>query len=209
MGVFSFLDGLFRLDERTFGRPFNRKGVEDAVRTILYAIGDDPTRPGLVETPKRVAKYYEEVFEGLKYTNEEIATKFDKCFEHSATRALVVEKDITAFSMCEHHLALMYDMDIAIGYIPKGRVIGLSKLNRIAQMVAKRPQLQERIGEDIIDVLKTILKTDDIAVLISGKHGCVASRGIKDAKAKTVTSALSGGFKRNAALRAEFMNLIK
>jgi GTP cyclohydrolase I len=111
--------------------------------------------------------------------------------------------------MCEHHLALMYDMKIAIGYIPKDRVIGLSKLNRIAQMCCKRLQLQEKIGEDIADVLSKILKTDDIAVYIESKHGCVAARGIKDTQAKTRSSCLRGAFKDNFSLRAEFLTMIK
>lgn len=190
-------------------KKINTKKIEKAIGLIIEAIGDDPTRPGLVETPKRVGKYYTEMFEGMLYTNEQIAQMFNKCFENSGTGNLVVEKDITVFSTCEHHFVIMYDMKVSIGYIPKDKVIGLSKLNRIAQMVAKRPQLQERIGEDIIDVLRRVLGTDDIAVHIEGKHGCVAARGIKDTNSVTITNALSGAFHRDMALRTEFLNMIR
>lgn len=194
---------------KTVGRHIDKEKIKQAVIMILEAIGEDTKRPGLIETPDRVAKYYSEIFEGMLYTNDEIATMFNKTFEHKDMTGLVVEKDITVFSMCEHHLALMYDMKVSIGYIPKGKVIGLSKLNRIAQMVAKRPQLQEKIGEDIADVLEKVLGTKDIAVHISGKHGCVASRGIKDPNSVTVTATLRGTFRRNAMLRSEFYSMIK
>ena len=126
--------------------------VEQAVRMLLEALGDDPEREGLKETPKRVAKMYKEVFEGMCYTNDDIATMFDKCFEDTTTGDLVVIDKIPIFSYCEHHMALMYDMNVSVGYIPKGKVIGLSKVARIADMCAKRLQLQERIGTDIYDV---------------------------------------------------------
>ena len=127
--------------------------IEAAVRELLIALGDDPDREGLVETPKRVAKMYQQVFEGMKYTNEEIAEMFNKCFEDTTTGDLVVIDSIPVFSYCEHHMALMYDMNVSVGYIPKGKVIGLSKVARIADMCAKRLQLQERIGTDIYDYL--------------------------------------------------------
>lgn len=194
---------------KTVGRHIDKDKIEKAIVMILEAIGEDPKRDGLIETPKRVSKYYSEIFEGMLYSNEDIAMMFNKTFEHKDVSGLVVEKDITVFSMCEHHLALMYDMKVAIGYIPNGKVIGLSKLNRIAQMVAKRPQLQEKIGEDICDVLERVLGTKDIAVYISGKHGCVASRGIKDPNSVTVTATLRGTFRKNAMLRSEFYSMIK
>ena len=136
---------------------------------------------------------------------------FDKCFDTDTvkSKALVVEKDITVFSTCEHHLATMYDMNVAIGYIPKGKVIGLSKLNRIAQMCAKRLQLQEKLCEDIADVVSKIVETDDVAVFINGKHACVSMRGIKDTKASTSSSCLRGEFMKNANLRAEFLAMLR
>lgn len=192
-------------------KQFDTIKIENLIRQLLIELNDDPGRPGLIETPKRVAKMYQEIFEGQLYTNQEIAKMFDKCFDINTvkTEGLIVEKDILAFSTCEHHLATMYDMKISIGYIPKGKVIGLSKLNRICQMCAKRLQLQEKLGEDISEVLKIILKTEDVAVFIKAKHMCVAMRGIKDIQSSTVSSTLSGRFMSNPALRAEFLTMIK
>lgn len=192
-------------------KQFDTVKIENLIRQLLIELNDNPDRPGLIETPKRVAKMYQEIFEGQLYTNQEIAEMFDKCFDINTvkTEGLIVEKDILAFSMCEHHLATMYDMKISIGYIPRGKVIGLSKLNRICQMCAKRLQLQEKLGEDISEVLKLILKTEDVAVFIKAKHMCVAMRGIKDIQSSTVSSTLSGRFMSNPALRAEFLTMIK
>ena len=192
-------------------KAFNRRKIEKLIRQLLIELHDDPDRPGLMETPSRVAKMYEEIFEGQLYTNDEIAEKFDKCFDIQTvnSNSLVVEKDILGFSTCEHHIMLMYNMKISIGYIPKGKVIGLSKLNRIAQMCCKRLQFQEKIGEDIADVVSKIINTDDIAVYIEANHGCVAARGIKDPQAVTRTSCLKGAFMTNNNLRAEFLTMIR
>ena len=183
--------------------------IEAAVRELLIALGDDPDREGLVETPKRVAKMYQEVFEGMKYTNEEIAEMFNKCFEDTTTGDLVVIDSIPVFSYCEHHMALMYDMNVSVGYIPKGKVIGLSKVARIADMCAKRLQLQERIGTDIYDVLKLVLGTEDIIVVIEGSHSCMTARGIKKVTSKTRTACCQGVFRKDSSLRQEFYSLIK
>lgn len=183
--------------------------VEQAVRMLLEALGDDPEREGLKETPKRVAKMYQEVFEGMKYTNDEIAEKFDKCFTDTTTGDLVVIGPIDVFSYCEHHMALMYDMQVYVGYIPNGKVIGLSKVARVADMCAKRLQLQERIGTDIYDVLKKILDTEDIIVVIEGSHSCMTARGIKKVGSRTKTACCKGEFLRNMSLRQEFYDLVK
>lgn len=183
--------------------------IEEAVRMLLEALGDDPEREGLKETPKRMAKMYQEVFEGMRYSNDEIAEKFNKCFEDTTTGDLVVIQNIPVFSYCEHHMALMYDMNVSVGYIPDGKVIGLSKVARIADMCAKRLQLQERIGTDIYEVLKKVLGTEDIIVVIEGSHSCMTARGIKKVGSKTKTSCCMGKFRDNTALRAEFYNLIK
>lgn len=196
----------------TLNKPkFRRKKIEKLIKQLLQELGDDPNRPGLVGTPGRVARMYEEVLEGQRYTNDELVQMFDVCFEKTAvnTSSLVVEKDITAFSMCEHHLALMYDMKVSVGYIPNGKVIGLSKLNRIVDLCAKRLQLQEKLCEDIAYVVSKIVGTEDVAVFITGKHVCVTSRGIKDTNASTSSSVLKGRFMENASLRAEFLSLIK
>jgi GTP cyclohydrolase I len=190
---------------------FRRKKIEKLIKQLLQELGDDPNRPGLIGTPGRVARMYEEVLEGQRYTNDELVQMFDVCFEKTAvnTSSLVVEKDITAFSMCEHHLALMYDMKVSVGYIPNGKVIGLSKLNRIVDLCAKRLQLQEKLCEDIAYVVSKIVGTEDVGVFITGKHACVTSRGIKDTNASTSSSVLKGRFMENASLRAEFLSLIK
>ena len=197
--------------ERRIMKKFNLKKIEKLIKQLLIELNDNPDREGLIETPKRVAKMYQEIFEGQLYTNQEIAEMFDKCFDIQTvnTSGLVVEKNISAFSTCEHHLATMYDMKISIGYIPKNKVIGLSKLNRICRMCAKRLQLQEKLGEDIVDVLQRILKTDDIAVFIEAKHMCVAMRGIKDIQSSTSSFTSRGRFISNTSLRSEFLATIK
>ena len=190
-------------------KSIDTKKVEEAAKMLLEALGDNPEREGLKETPKRVAKMYQEVFEGMCYTNEEIAQMFDKCFEDTTTGDLVVIDKIPIFSYCEHHIALMYDMNVSVGYIPNGKVIGLSKVARIADMCAKRLQLQERIGTDIYDVLKRVLDTDDIIVVIEGSHSCMTARGIKKVGSRTKTACCMGQFRDNSDLRNEFYNLIK
>lgn len=189
-------------------KELNKPAIEALIRQLLIELGDNPDREGLIETPHRVAKMYEEVFEGMKYTNEEIAHMFDKSFEHISTNDLVVIEHIPIFSYCEHHLALMYNMDVSVGYIPNGKVIGLSKVARIADMVSKRLQLQERIGTDIMEVLKIVLDTDDIMVVVRGEHSCMTARGVKKPGAVTKSSSLSGRFETNSTLRQEFYNLL-
>lgn len=182
--------------------------VEQAVKLLIEAVGDDINREGLKETPKRVAKMYQEVFEGMCYTNDEIADMFNKCFEDVETGDLVTVSDIPIFSYCEHHLALMYNMKVHVGYIPNGKVIGLSKIARIADMVSKRLQLQERIGTDIAEILQKVLETDDVIVVIEGEHSCMTARGIKKPGCRTRTSAIRGAFSDDNKLRQEFYNLV-
>lgn len=183
--------------------------IEELTREFLIALGDDPDREGLKKTPNRVARMCTELFEGMTYTNEDIANKFNTCFEDVETGDLVVESNIPIHSFCEHHLLLIYDASVAIGYLPKGKVIGLSKLARIADMVAKRLQLQERIGSDIADILQAVLDTEDIIVVIEGKHGCMTARGIKAREAVTRTATLRGKFSTDSDLRSEFYALIQ
>lgn len=187
----------------------NKAKIQEAVRMILEAVGDDPDRPGLVDTPKRVAKMYEEVFEGMQYSNDDIAAMFDKCFDEPDAKDLVLVKDIDAFSYCEHHLALMYNMKISVAYIPDGRVIGLSKIARIVDMVCKRLQLQERIASDIATILETILKTHDVMVVVEGEHSCMTARGIKKPGARTNSAVVRGLFKESSTLRAEVYSLLQ
>lgn len=187
----------------------NKEIIEQSVRNILAALGDDPDRPGLVDTPKRVAGFYDEVFEGMWYSNQEIADKFNKCFDEPEAHDLVLMKDITAFSFCEHHMALMYNIKIHVAYIPDGKVIGLSKIARIVDMVTKRLQLQERIIEDIVDVLERILGTHDIMVVMEGEHSCMTARGIKKPGTTTCSAVVHGVFSTNSSLRSEVYSLIR
>lgn len=182
-------------------KQIDSEAIRFHIRGILEALGDDPDREGLKETPDRVARMYEEVFEGMKYSNDEIAAMFDKTFAEdvddegtSRYGDMVVVKDIDIFSYCEHHIALMYDMKVTVAYVPKGRVIGLSKIARIADMVGKRLQLQERIGSDIADVICKVTGSEDVAVFIEGCHSCMTARGIKKTNTKTYTQTLRGRF---------------
>ena len=189
------------------GKTIDTDKIEVAVRMLLEALGDDPNREGLVETPKRVAKMYNEVFEGMKYTNDEIAEMFSKCFT-TENDDLVVVKDIPIFSYCEHHMALMYNMTVSIAYIPNGKVLGLSKFSRIAEMVGKRLQLQERIGSDIADIIEKAIGSKDVLVVVQGEHSCMTARGIKSRGSKTRTAAIRGRFKDNSDLRKETYSLM-
>lgn len=189
-------------------KQINTSKVEQAVNLLIAALGDDPNREGLKDTPKRVAKMYQEVFEGMCYTNAEIAEMYNKCFEDVQAGDLVTVSDIPIFSYCEHHLALMYNMKVHVGYIPNGKVIGLSKIARIADMVSKRLQLQERIGTDIAEILHMVLETDDIIVVVEGEHSCMTARGIKKPGCRTRTSAIRGAFSDDTKLRQEFYDLV-
>lgn len=185
----------------------DKNRIEKAIKEILIALGDNPDRPGLVDTPKRVAKMYEEVFEGMNYTNAEIADKFCKCFD-TDNNDLVVVQDIPIFSYCEHHLALMYNMTVSIAYIPNGKVLGLSKFARIADMVGKRLQLQERIGSDIAEIVQMATGSNDVLVVVQGEHSCMTARGIKSRGAKTRTATIRGEFNDNVELRKEAYSLM-
>ena len=182
------------------------KAIEEHIRGILIALGDDPDREGLKETPQRVARMYTEVFEGMNYSNAEIAEMFNKSFEQqSGSDDFVLVKDIEAFSYCEHHMALMYDMKISVAYIPNGRVLGLSKIARIADMACKRLQLQERIGSDIAEIMELASGSSDIAVFIEANHSCMTARGIKEPGSKTSTVTLRGRFQNDTALQNRLM----
>ena len=182
------------------------KAIEEHIRGILIALGDDPDREGLKETPQRVARMYTEVFEGMNYSNAEIAEMFNKSFgQQSGSDDFVLVKDIEAFSYCEHHMALMYDMKISVAYIPNGRVLGLSKIARIADMACKRLQLQERIGSDIAEIMELASGSSDIAVFIEANHSCMTARGIKKPGSKTSTVTLRGRFQNDTALQNRLM----
>ncbi|KAB2494829.1 GTP cyclohydrolase I FolE [Priestia endophytica] len=183
----------------------NKEQIEHAVRLILEAIGEDPNREGLLDTPKRVAKMYEEVFSGLKEDpKEHFKTVFGEDHEE-----LVLVKDIPFYSMCEHHLVPFYGK-AHIAYIPRGgRVTGLSKLARAVEAVAKRPQLQERITSTIANSIVESLDPHGVMVVVEAEHMCMTMRGVKKPGSKTVTSAVRGILESDAAARAEVLSLIK
>ncbi|MHA5283800.1 GTP cyclohydrolase I FolE [Corynebacterium sp. CQ3829_602738] len=185
---------------------FDRERAEAAVRELLIAVGEDPDREGLVETPARVARAYEEVFAGLR---EDPKVHLEKSFSENH-RELVLVRDIPIYSTCEHHLVPFYGV-AHIGYIPgpEGKVTGLSKLARVADMYAKRPQVQERLTAQIADAIVDKLNASAVIVVIECEHLCMAMRGIRKPGATTTTSAVRGGFQNNAASRAEVLSLIR
>ncbi len=179
----------------------DKKAIEYHVRGILEAIGENPDREGLLETPERVARMLEEVLEGIQYSNHDIAQMFGKTF-NVPNNDTVVMRDITVFSYCEHHFALMYDMKVNVAYIPHGKVLGLSKIARICDMAAKRLQLQERLGNDIAEIISEAAGTPDVAVAISGSHSCMTARGIKNVSAQTITETFRGQFRTDNDLKS-------
>ena len=191
----------------------DKEAIREHIRGILIALGDDPDREGLKETPDRVARMYEEVFEGMNYSNHEIAEMFNKSFQDDLSvgpdrKDIVLVRDIPIFSYCEHHIALMYDMHISVAYIPNGRVLGLSKIARICDMAAKRLQLQERIGSDVAEIMTEAAGTADVAVIIHGTHSCMGARGIKKDAASTVTTTLRGRFETDAVLQNQLYMML-
>ena len=177
--------------------------IAAAVREILIAIGEKPDREGLRETPQRVARMYQELFGGL---HEDAAVHTKKFFKENYNE-LVLVRDITFNSVCEHHL-MPFMGKVHIGYIPDGRVIGLSKLARVIEVFSHRPQIQERLTEEIAELLYCELKAKAVAVVIEAEHTCMTVRGVKKPGSLCVTSALRGGFLKNSSSRAEILALI-
>ncbi|GAA1168915.1 GTP cyclohydrolase I [Kitasatospora gansuensis] len=183
---------------------FDQKRAENAVRELLYAIGEDPDREGLLETPARVARAYQEIFAGLWQEPEDVlTTTFDLGHDE-----MVLVKDIEVFSTCEHHLVPFRGV-AHVGYIPSssGKITGLSKLARLVDVYARRPQVQERLTSQVADSLMRILEPRGAIVVIECEHMCMSMRGIRKAGAKTITSAVRGQL-RDPATRAEAMSLI-
>jgi GTP cyclohydrolase IA len=183
----------------------NYEQIEYAVRLILEAIGEDPNREGLVDTPKRVAKMYAEVFSGL---HEDPKQYFQTVFNEDHEE-LVLVKDIPFYSMCEHHLVPFFGV-AHVAYIPRGgKVTGLSKLARAVEAVARRPQLQERITATVADSIMETLDPYGVMVVVEAEHMCMTMRGVKKPGAKTVTTAVRGSFETDQTARAEVLSLIK
>ncbi len=184
----------------------NEAEIRKAITSIIKAIGEDPEREGLVDTPKRVAEMYAELFMGLAVDpKEELTVGFEE-----GHREMVILRDIPFYSMCEHHLLPFYGVT-HIGYIPNadGRVVGASKLARVVEIVARRPQIQERMTSQIADAIVDGIKPDGVAVVIQAEHLCMVMRGIKKPGSAIVTSSLKGIFRTRPETRAEFFSLLQ
>ncbi|CEN80863.1 GTP cyclohydrolase I FolE [Paraclostridium sordellii] len=183
----------------------DKSKIENAIRDILEAIGEDPNREGLLDTPSRVAKMYEEIFSGIHKDPREHLKILFQSEEHEE---LVLVKDIPFYSCCEHHLVPFFGK-AHIAYLPKdGRLTGLSKLARVIEDLAKRPQLQERITKETADIIMKELKPYGVIVVLEAEHMCMTMRGVKKPGSKTITSAVRGIFEKDIASRAEAMSLI-
>jgi GTP cyclohydrolase I len=181
----------------------DQERIAAAVREILFAVGEDPDREGLLETPERVARMYAEMFSGLhKDPREPLQKTFTVKYDE-----MVLVKDIRFESICEHHL-LPFMGKAHIAYLPDGKVLGLSKLARIVEIMARRPQVQERMTEELADLIMDEIKPRGVAVVLEAMHTCMAIRGIRKPDSLATTSAMRGGFKDNPATRSEFMSLV-
>jgi GTP cyclohydrolase I len=184
----------------------NEAAIRKATKEIIKAIGEDPTREGLVETPRRVAEMYSELFSGMSMDpTEELYVGYEL-----GHREMVIVKDIPFYSMCEHHLLPFFGI-VHIGYIPdqSGRVVGISKLARVVEIIARRPQIQERMTTQIADAIDAGISPQGVAVVVQAEHMCMVMRGVKKPGSNIITSAIRGGFRRKAASRAEFFSLIQ
>lgn len=185
---------------------FDEAAIQEAVTNIIRAIGEDPSREGLVDTPQRVADMYGELFMGVdKDAKEELTTGYELGY-----REMIVVRDIPFYSMCEHHLLPFYGV-AHIGYIPdvSGRVVGISKLARVVEVIARRPQIQERMTTNIADDIMEGLHPSGVGVVVQAEHMCMIMRGIKKPGSAIITSAVRGIFRSRAATRAEFFSLIQ
>ncbi len=183
----------------------DKEKIEKAVVMILEAVGEDPHREGLKNTPKRVAKMYEEIFQGLHRDPKEHLKTF---FEEDKHDEMVLVKDISVYSMCEHHLLPFYGK-AHVAYIPAGgRIVGLSKLVRVVDEIARRPQLQERITSTVANTIMEVLRPEGVLVVVEAEHLCMSIRGVNKPGALTVTSAVRGIFRRNPVSRQEAFDLI-
>ncbi len=178
--------------------------IEEGIRLILEGIGDDPARPGLKDTPNRVARMYLEIFSGLKTADEDLL----KPIEGENHDEMVLLKDIPFYSVCEHHL-LPFFGKAHIAYIPSGKIVGISELVKALELLAKRPQVQERLTSQLADIITLRLKPKGCMVIIDAEHLCMSMRGIKKPGAKTVTSAVRGIFRSKQSTREEMLELIK
>jgi GTP cyclohydrolase I len=182
----------------------DKKKIEQAVASIIEAIGEDPKREGLVSTPRRIAEMYDEVFAGIyQDPKEELKVGFEE-----GHHEMVILKDIPFHSMCEHHFLPFYG-SVHIGYIPSGRVVGASKMGRVVEILANRPQLQERLTTQIADTIVEVLQPQGVAVVVQAEHLCMNMRGVRKPGSNIITSATRGLFRRSPATRSEFLSLVQ
>lgn len=181
----------------------NRELIEQHVREILRLIGEDVDREGLLDTPARVTRMYEEIFSGYEADPRDVlGVTFDEQHEE-----LVIIKDIIYYSQCEHHMAPFFGK-VHVGYLPSGKVAGLSKFARLVDVITRKLQVQERITSEIADILAEVLKPHGVMVVVEGEHMCMCSRGVKKYGSETITSAVRGAFRSDSTLRSEFLSLI-
>lgn len=180
----------------------DQEKIKAAITEIIEAIGDDPCREGLLDTPKRIAEMYADIFSGM---HEDAEQHLSVGFEEGH-QEMVIAKDVPFYSMCEHHFLPFYGK-AHIGYIPNGRVVGASKLSRVVDVLSRRPQLQERLTSQIADTIVSVLEPRGVAVILEAEHLCMTMRGIRKPGSKMVTSAMRGLFRQRVATRAEFLNL--
>lgn len=182
----------------------DQAGVRDAVRRIIEAIGEDPSREGLLDTPRRIAEMYEELFTGLHQDPREVlSTSFQE-----SHREMVILKNIPFYSLCEHHF-LPFHGQAHVGYVPQGRIVGASKIARVVDILARRPQLQERLTGQVADAITEGLSPDGVAVVIEAEHLCMTMRGVQKPGTTLITSAIRGAFRRRAVTRSEFLTLVR
>ncbi|KJB87449.1 GTP cyclohydrolase [Paenibacillus sp. E194] len=182
----------------------NREKIEHHIKEILKLVGEDVEREGLLDTPARVTRMYEEIFAGYEVDpRDALGVAFDENHEE-----LVIVKDITYYSQCEHHMAPFFGK-VHIGYIPSGKIAGLSKFARLVEAISRRLQVQERITTEIADIMDEVLMPHGVMVVVEGEHLCMCARGVKKPGSKTVTMATRGSFRTDAAQRTEFLSLIK
>jgi GTP cyclohydrolase IA len=181
----------------------DQERIARAVREIIEAIGENPGREGLLETPERIGRLYAELFSGLAQDPLDVLRRsFDE--EH---KEMVILKDIPFYSLCEHHF-LPFHGSAHVGYVPEGRIVGVSKLARVVDVLARRPQLQERLTSQVADAIMEGLHPDGVAVVIEAEHLCMTMRGVQKPGARMITSAIRGGFRRRGVTRSEFLSLV-
>ena len=183
---------------------YDGEAAEDAVRRLIAAIGEDPDREGLRDSPRRIAAMYRELFDGL---DQDPAAVLSVGFEEGHDE-LVILREIPFHSMCEHHF-LPFHGQAHVGYLPNGRIVGLSKIARAVEIFARRPQVQERLTSQIADCIETVLDARGVGVVIEAEHLCMTARGVRKPGAKMVTSGMRGAFRSDANTRQEFLELIR